>query len=233
MHAEIHLTMRSDARKKQQLKLSDMATTLSSGAQEPKRQRGHLRVAAIMEAGVAVFTEKGYDAATMTEIAARSNTAIGSLYRFFPSKESLADALLSRYVEDTTSSFTALADQASAMTPGQLADAFVDFMLSLQSQRSLAVALVDSRGGSDERRARFRETTRGSIATILRNAIPHLTKAQSETKAVVLLHVLKAVAGANDEKPAVRRRLLAEIRKLTRVYLEAAQSDADDRLSAE
>jgi hypothetical protein len=50
---------------------------------------------------------------------------------------------------------------------------------------------------------------------------------------VVLLHVLKAVAGANDEKPAVRRRLLAEIRKLARVYLEATQSDADDRLSAE
>ena len=37
--------------------------------------------------------EKGYDAATMTEIAARSGTAIGSLYRFFPSKESLSDAL--------------------------------------------------------------------------------------------------------------------------------------------
>src|ERR1700730_8366403 len=195
------------------------ATRAAPTARAPKRHRGRLRVAAILQAGREVFTEKGYDAATMTEIAARSNTAIGSLYRFFPSKESLANSLLLRYVEGTTSSFTALADQASAMTPGQLADAFVDFMLSLQSQRSLAVALVDSRGGSDERRARFRETTRGSIATILRNAIPHLTKAQSETKAVLLLHVLKAVTGANDEKPAVRRRLLAEIRKLTRVYL--------------
>jgi hypothetical protein len=50
---------------------------------------------------------------------------------------------------------------------------------------------------------------------------------------IVLLHVLKAVAGANDGKPAARRRLLAEIQKLARVYLEAAQSDADDRLSVE
>nr|WP_115783296.1 TetR/AcrR family transcriptional regulator [Paraburkholderia caffeinilytica] len=192
-----------------------------------------MRVAAILEAGIAVFSEKGYDAATMTEIAARSNTAIGSLYRFFPSKESLADALLSRYVQHAESGFTALASQASAMTPGELADAFVDFMVSLQSQRSLAVALVDARGGSDERRARFRETTRGAVAAILRNAIPHLTKAQSETMAIVLLHVLKAVAGANDEKPAARRKLLAEIRKLARVYLETAQSDAAGRLSDE
>ena len=63
----------------------------------PKRERGRQRVAAIMDAAVELFSEKGYDAATMTEIAARSSTAIGSLYRFFPSKEALADALLQRY----------------------------------------------------------------------------------------------------------------------------------------
>src|SRR6266700_1792371 len=63
-------------------------------ARAPKRQRGRLRVAAILQSAREVFMEKGYDAATMTEIAARSGTAIGSLYRFFPSKESLSDALL-------------------------------------------------------------------------------------------------------------------------------------------
>ncbi|WP_245639904.1 helix-turn-helix domain-containing protein [Paraburkholderia heleia] len=66
---------------------------------EPKRERDRRRVAAIMDAAVAVFTEKGYDAATMTEIAARSSTAIGSLYRFFPTKEALAEALLLRYAQ--------------------------------------------------------------------------------------------------------------------------------------
>ncbi len=33
-------------------------------ARAPKRQRGRLRVAAILQAGREVFTEKGYDAAT-------------------------------------------------------------------------------------------------------------------------------------------------------------------------
>lgn len=44
-----------------------------------------------MEAAAAVIAEKGYEGATMAEIAARSGTKIGSLYRFFPNKESLAD----------------------------------------------------------------------------------------------------------------------------------------------
>jgi AcrR family transcriptional regulator len=53
-----------------------------------------LRVAAITEAAAAVIDEKGYEGATMAEIAARSGTKIGSLYRFFPNKESVADTIL-------------------------------------------------------------------------------------------------------------------------------------------
>ena len=51
----------------------------------PKRQRGKQRVAELLAAGAAVFAEKGYAAATMTEIAARAKAPIGSLYQFFPS----------------------------------------------------------------------------------------------------------------------------------------------------
>ena len=66
-------------------------------AKEPKRERGKLRVAALLDAGAALFVEKGYDATTMTEIASRAGAAIGSLYQFFPSKEALAEALVARY----------------------------------------------------------------------------------------------------------------------------------------
>src|ERR1700748_1418774 len=63
-------------------------------ARMPQRRNGKLRVAAILKAGAAVIAEKGYEAATMAEIAARSGTKIGSLYRFFPNKESLADTIV-------------------------------------------------------------------------------------------------------------------------------------------
>ena len=60
----------------------------------PKRQRGKQRVAELLAAGAAVFAERGYAAATMTESAARAEAPIGSLYQFFPSKEALADTLV-------------------------------------------------------------------------------------------------------------------------------------------
>src|ERR1700733_14736168 len=110
-------------------------------ALEPKRQRGRLRVAAILDAGAAVFAERGYDAATMTEIAARADTAIGSLYRFFPTKEVLADALLDRYWERLGAALDAVAERATRLPPGALAHALVDLILGLQPDRAMAVAL--------------------------------------------------------------------------------------------
>ena len=71
-------------------------------ARTPQRRNGKLRVAAILKAGAAVIAEKGYEAATMAEIAARSSTKIGSLYRFFPNKEVLANALIAH----STKAFT-------------------------------------------------------------------------------------------------------------------------------
>src|ERR1700744_6116460 len=79
----------------------------------PQRRPGKARVAAVLEAGAAVIAEKGYDAATMAEIAAVAKAPIGSLYRFFPNKEILADALVQRYIVLVNEAFDAIKQQAS------------------------------------------------------------------------------------------------------------------------
>lgn len=200
--------------------------TALAGIPEPKRERGRLRVAAIMDAAVEVFADKGYDAATMTEIAARSSTAIGSLYRFFPSKEALADALLRRYAQHVSASLAELAAQVERMSMESLAGALVDFTLALQSQRRLAIALVDSRAGIDDRRRRFRIEARAGVAQILQRAIPGIASAKAQAMAAVLLHLLKGISVAADETPAMQAVLTGEIRELVRLYLVAARREA-------
>lgn len=203
--------------------MSSLKHIEAATAQPPKRQRGRIRVAAIMNAAVELFAEKGYDAATMTEIAAHSGTAIGSLYRFFPNKEALADALLLRYAQHVLGGYAELAQQAPSMTLDALAGALVDFKLALHAERSIAIALADARGGSAPQRAQLRAAMRDGMAQLLRQAISGLPKAKSEAMAVVLLHLLKAVPGARQEKPALRSMQLAEIRELARLYLAAAK----------
>ena len=203
---------------------SQIATKPSAAAREPKRQRGRLRVAAILETGRDVFIERGYDAATMTEIAARSGTAIGSLYRFFPSKESLADALMQQFGQRMTDGLSTLAELSSDMTPEALATALVDLMLGLKEERSFIIALMDARGGNAELKARYRDVTLQGALNVVRQVVPHLPRAKSEAMAIVLLHVLKIVPRTAEEQyePATQRAVLAEIRELIRLYLVSA-----------
>src|ERR1700739_1843248 len=97
-------------------------STEAQTAKEPKRARGKARVSALLDAGAALFAEKGYAATTMTEIAQRAGASIGSLYQFFPSKETLGEALVNRYIEQMGVLLDEIARRAPRLSPARLAD---------------------------------------------------------------------------------------------------------------
>jgi AcrR family transcriptional regulator/transposase-like protein len=69
---------------------------------QPKTDRGKQRVEIILKAAAEVFLEVGYEAATTHAIALRANTAIGSLYQFFPDKLAIFHALELRHMESVS-----------------------------------------------------------------------------------------------------------------------------------
>ncbi len=89
----------------------------------PAREKGRARVAALMSAAVATFVEKGFEATTMTEIAARAGASIGTLYLFFATKDVLAQAILAETAEDLSGRLDGLSERAAGLTPAQIADA--------------------------------------------------------------------------------------------------------------
>jgi AcrR family transcriptional regulator len=185
----------------------------------PKRQRGRLRVEAIMDAAAALFAEKGYDATTMTEIAEQASTAIGSLYRFFPNKEVLAEALLGRYWELLDEGLAEIAGRAAALTPAALADALVDLYLGYRAHRAAVIALIDIGNAGSARRSQLRAALRSRIAAILCAANPQLDAARAERMAVMVLYLLKSIHRFAEEPIEARDSLIDETRLLARLYL--------------
>ena len=61
---------------------------------KPVQARSKESVRAILEATAQVFEQYGYAAGTTNRIAERAGVSIGTLYQYFPNKESLAVALL-------------------------------------------------------------------------------------------------------------------------------------------
>jgi AcrR family transcriptional regulator len=64
----------------------------------PQQARSWERFHRILDAAADLFAEIGYESVTTDDIAARANTSVGGLYRFFPDKVAVFHALLDRYL---------------------------------------------------------------------------------------------------------------------------------------
>jgi AcrR family transcriptional regulator/DNA-directed RNA polymerase subunit RPC12/RpoP len=80
---------------------------------QPKQKRSQERVEKILQAAAEVFAEVGYEAATTHQIAAKADTAIGSLYQFFPDKLTIFHALEAIHMERVTEIHTKLMQSAN------------------------------------------------------------------------------------------------------------------------
>lgn len=81
---------------------------------EPQQQRSREKLDRVLAAADLEFGEHGFHRAQMTAIAARADISAGALYRLFADKESIAEALASRYLEDTAAVFAPIVDEIHA-----------------------------------------------------------------------------------------------------------------------
>ena len=206
-----------------------MSIETHQAAREPKRARGRERVAALLDAGASLFVEKGYDRTTMTEIAERAGAAIGSLYQFFPSKQTLAEALFDRFAERAAASFARVEQRARGSTPAALADLLVDHKLGLRSDREAAEAALSSAiAGIVERRKPLGDAVRARIAAILRSANPSPDRRTEATAASMMIgQILKSVPALAAAEEGSRLPLVDEARKLLALYIGRLIESAD------
>ena len=201
-------------------------TRVSSDAGQPKapsRRRGEIRVAALLESAVATFAEKGYEAATMTEIAARAGASIGSLYQFFPSKEALAAALLRRYGEWMELSLTELVKGARTLTARSFADTLIARRLERRPEREAVLAVTDAPGAAGEL-ARRGESIKLSIALALKEVNPALSTRRRRAMASVILQLLRQVPALVEEDRRHQLGVLRELRELLALYIAGAKA---------
>ena len=187
----------------------------------PKRQRGKERVAQLLAAGAAVFAAKGYEAATMTEIAARAGAPIGSLYQFFPSKEALADTLVQNYLALLVADLEALEARAREVDTRTLVEALFGVLRGHPQERAATMPLAEARMDERTRRETFRYLLRKRVAAILRARAPTLSADGARDRATVVLQLMKAASSLTDEEGlSGRAAALRELQALAVHYLE-------------
>lgn len=185
-----------------------MSTAKPPKAVEPKRKRGHERVSAIVETAIGLFAIHGYRAVTMSEVAAQSGTAIGSLYRFFPTKDALAQTIMDRYGTHLTDELEKVAVIAEKASAREVARALVAMMRGLQTERAAALVLADARDDGPLRRAGLRSQMLEKLTAVLALIDGKPVPEDVDQRAWMLLYALKAIRQFDQEHPALSERLV-------------------------
>ena len=82
--------------------------TNSQNGKSRKELEEEFRRGLVLDAAELLFAETGFDGATVSEIAERSELAKGSLYQIFKSKQEIIDAIVDRKVQDMKSTLAGI-----------------------------------------------------------------------------------------------------------------------------
>ena len=115
----------------------------------PVQQRSAKRVTLLLDAAAAIIDEKGIDGLTTTDVASRSDSSVGVVYRYYPNIQSLLLALAGRNLER----FMVRATDVLRQTPANwlagldpIVDLSVDMMRSEPGFRALRFGtIIDQR----------------------------------------------------------------------------------------
>jgi len=136
-----------------------------SGEATPVLSRGPrgARREAVLQAAVDLFARRAYTAVTMEEIGAAAGMSTATLYAYFPSKQSLISALVTRSLE--WQEYAARLAVQGAETPRAqleaLIDAYVDFTFA--EPALVSVLLTETRSLAEEQAIWVEQVVRDSV----------------------------------------------------------------------
>jgi AcrR family transcriptional regulator len=191
-----------------------------------RNARGERRVASLLDAAGRVFGELGYHAASTNAIAAEAKVSPATLYQFFPNKEAIADALVTRYAVDLAKKERAADIQDLVSAPlevaiRQVAGAVIEFHRKHPAFRTLLAEAPLSKDAVEAKHI-LNEIFIDRLSEVLIARNPKLAKQDALWSAEIVLTALRgflpALAG---RKTSARSRTIDSLNEMLVRYLES------------
>jgi AcrR family transcriptional regulator len=188
--------------------------------------RGERRVASLLDAADRVFGELGYHATSTNAIAAEAKVSPATLYQFFPNKEAIADALVTRYSMDEAKEVRALDIQGLASAPldqaiRQVTGVVIEFNRKHPAFRTLLAEAPLSKDAFEQKLILI-QTFIEHLSEMMRVRNPKLDKQEalwsSEIALTALIGFLPVLAG---RKTSTRSRTIDALNQMLARYLES------------
>ncbi len=191
----------------------------------PQQPRSQQRVEQILDVAAELFVEVGYEAATTNAIAERAGISIGSLYRYFPDKVAILNAIARRYFGDLQALLDQLSGaEAQVLSLDDLLDGWIDPFVGLHREFPVYNQILLGRDISPDLAGvacQLTATLERRFKELLLARNPQLEPLRAEVLASVCFGAIKLLiilfAQAPDEDYGMR--LVAEVKNMLRSYL--------------
>jgi TetR/AcrR family transcriptional regulator, cholesterol catabolism regulator len=151
-------------------------------SQAARRQR-------VLQAALTLGAEGGYDAVQMRDVAASAEVALGTVYRYFPSKDALLAAAMVAWMEDLERRVGQKAPQGDT-TAERVYDVLKRAVTTMQRQPKLAEAVITALTSDDREAGDASTNTTEVMQRVMLRAFPPGTDPRTEAAiAKVLGHV--------------------------------------------
>lgn len=189
------------------------------------------RRARVIRAALELGAEGGYDAVQMREVSARAGVALGTVYRYFVSKDHLLSAAMAEWTGDLRERLRRVPPRGGEPVD-RLVEVFARACRALERQPRLTAALISALAGSDDGVHRNAGEVRGQIAAMASGILEPLEPDVRAGITSILGHVwystLVAWVNGRREFSHVTNELERAIRLLLAPYaLELRVADED------
>ncbi len=168
-------------------------------ATPPKRADARRNYDRLLAAAAAVFAERGADDVSLEEIARRAGVGIGTLYRHFPARQALLEAVYKDQVDGLeVLAGKLLAAESPGAALGEWMRAFVAFG---RTKRSMSSALVATIGKDSEFMSACSATLRSCTEALLSRA-QEAGEARREVQSADIMRLAHALIMATELAPA-------------------------------
>lgn len=106
-----------------------IGVTKKSHRRRPKQRRAHHTVDAILDAVVRILKREGFGAVTTNRIAEVAGVSIGSVYQYFPDKQSIFVALHQRHLDQIDQMVATKLVEHAASSLDDLVHAMIEGMI--------------------------------------------------------------------------------------------------------
>jgi AcrR family transcriptional regulator len=202
------------------------AVTRFQPRKTPVQARAASTVDAISEAAIQVLLRDGVERLTTTRVAERAGVSVGTLYQYYPNKQSLLFAVLADHLDKVASAVELACEQARQKPLAEMIRTVVEAFIATKLERtdiSLALYQIAADIGGPALAKRLGERSRKALETMLQTA-PDIEAAPDK---FTIEMMFAAMAGATryvleaGASPAMTRDLRRHLVVLCQSYIGA------------